>query len=43
MNYCGVCLPTIYSHYLNDVEVIRGRNKLYNELLSLQSTTEILQ
>lgn len=30
MNYCGVCLPTIYSHYLNDVEVIRGRNSLYN-------------
>jgi processing peptidase subunit beta len=33
MNYCGVCLPTIYSHYLNDVEVKRGRNNLYNELL----------
>jgi len=34
MNYCGVCLPTIYSHYLNDVEVIRGRNKLYNKLMN---------
>lgn len=33
MNYCGVCLPTIYSHYLNDVEVYRGRNSLYNRLL----------
>jgi len=33
MNYCGVCLPTIYSHYLNDVEVVRGRNHLYNKLL----------
>ena len=22
MNYCGVCLPTIYGHYMNDVEVI---------------------
>ena len=33
MNYCGVCLPTIYSHYLNDVEVIRGRNFIYNNLL----------
>ena len=30
MNYCGVCLPTIYSHFLNDVEVFRGRNALYN-------------
>lgn len=35
MNYCGVCLPTIYSHYINDVEVIRGRNALYNELMSI--------
>jgi len=37
MNYCGVCLPTIYSHYLNDVEVIRGRNHLYNQLLTTES------
>merc|ERR1712166_856723 len=28
MNYCGVCLPTIWAHYLNDVEVIRGRNAM---------------
>jgi len=34
MNYCGVCLPTIYSHFLNDVEVYRGRNHLYNSLLT---------
>lgn len=33
MNYCGVCLPTIYSHYLSDVEVVRGRMALYNSLL----------
>ena len=33
MNYCGVCLPTIWAHYLNDVEVIRGRNAMYNDLL----------
>jgi len=33
MNYCGVCLPTIYSHYLSDVEVVRGRMHLYNSLL----------
>jgi predicted Zn-dependent peptidase len=38
MNYCGVCLPTIYSHYLNDVEVYRGRNGLYNKLLTREST-----
>jgi processing peptidase subunit beta len=41
MNYCGVCLPTIYSHYINDVEVIRGRNHLYNHLLHLQSSSDI--
>ena len=40
MNYCGVCLPTIYSHYINDVEVIRGRNFLYNNLLKLQSSSD---
>jgi hypothetical protein len=37
MNYCGVCLPTMYSHFLNDVEVYRGRNHLYNELMSNQT------
>lgn len=37
MNYCGVCLPTIYSHYLNDVEVIRGRNHLYNHMMQVGS------
>jgi len=35
MNYCGVCLPTIYGHFINDVEIVRGRNTLYNELLTL--------
>ena len=42
MNYCGVCLPTIYSHYLNDVEVIRGKNKLFNELISIESASDAL-
>ena len=41
MNYCGVCLPTIYSHYLNDVEVFRGRNNLYNTLLRRESPSDI--
>lgn len=43
MNYCGVCLPTIYSHFMNDVEVIRARNMFYNELLDLQSSADIMQ
>lgn len=41
MNYCGVCLPTVYSHFLNDVEVYRGRNSLYNKLLNRESPNEI--
>ena len=41
MNYCGVCLPTIYSHFLNNVEVFRGRNKLYNKLIAREAPTEI--
>jgi hypothetical protein len=43
MNYCGVCLPTIYSHYLNDVEVYRGRNSLYNNLLRREAPSNIVQ
>ena len=41
MNYCGVCLPTIYSHFLNDVEVYRGRNNLYNKLLTKENSDDI--
>lgn len=43
MNYCGVCLPTIYSHYVNDVEVFRGRNSLYNKLMTRESPSEVVQ
>ena len=43
MNYCGVCLPTIYSHYLNDVEVFRGRNNLYNSLLNAEAPSQIVR
>jgi predicted Zn-dependent peptidase len=43
MNYCGVCLPTIYSHYLNDVEVFRGRNMLYNKLMAHEAPCQILR
>lgn len=43
MNYCGVCMPTIYAHYLNDVEVFRGRNSLYNGLLKAEAPAQIVQ
>jgi processing peptidase subunit beta len=42
MNYCGVCLPTIYGKHLNEVEVIRARNKLYHELMHIESATDVL-
>jgi len=42
MNYCGVCLPTIYSHVINEVEVIRGRNHLYNELMQDNEDQKIM-
>lgn len=41
MNYCGVCLPTIYGHYINDVEVIRGRNFMYNQMLNTETPESI--
>lgn len=41
MNYCGVCMPTIYSHFMNDVEVYRGRNHLYNELMTNQKSCDV--
>jgi processing peptidase subunit beta len=41
MNYCGVCLPTIWAHYLNDVEVIRGRNSMYNQLLRTETPEDV--
>lgn len=34
MNYMGVCMPTLYASYMNEVEVIRGRNHLYNTLMA---------
>jgi processing peptidase subunit beta len=43
MNYCGVCLPTTYSHFVNDVEVIRGRMNLFNKLLGTESLESISQ
>ena len=35
MNWCGVAVPTFYADYINDVEVVRARNVLWNELMSI--------
>ena len=42
MNYCGVAMPTIYSHYCNNVEVIRARNALYNELMNGYNNSTVM-
>lgn len=42
MNYCGVSLPTIYGNFISEVEVVRARNALYNELLTIQSSSDIM-
>lgn len=42
MNYCGVCIPTIYSHYLTDVEVFRGRASYFNKLLNREAPSQII-
>lgn len=43
MNYCGVAAPTIYSEYVSEVEVVRARNVLWNELMSIQSASNVMQ
>jgi len=40
MNYCGVSVPTIYSHFVADVEVIRARYHLYNHLMQRSNDTK---
>ena len=40
MNYCGVNLPTFYSDYVNEVEVIRARNAMWNGLMKQTSPQE---
>jgi len=41
MNYVGVGVPTIYAHFMNDVEVYRARANLYNELLRKEHHSDI--
>ena len=42
MNYCGVCMPTIYGHYVNNVEVVRARNRLYNDCMNFYNDTNVV-
>lgn len=41
MNYCGVAIATAYGHIVNDVECVRARNSIYNELLNKEHHKDI--
>ena len=43
MSHLGGTIGEIFSHYLSDVDVTRAKNKLYNELLSVQSASDVMQ
>jgi hypothetical protein len=43
MNWAGVAVPTFYADYINEVEVVRARNVLWNELMSIQSASDVMQ
>lgn len=43
MCYYGISMPANYGLYLNQVEVFRGRAKLWQELLNIQSPSDVLQ
>ena len=43
MSYTGAIIGQIFSEYLTDAEVTRAKNKLYHELLSVQSASDVMQ
>jgi processing peptidase subunit beta len=38
-----MAVNTIYGHYMNEVEVFRARNRLYHELMNIQTVSDVLQ
>lgn len=43
MAYTGIFIPACYGLFVNQVEIYRARAKLYNELLSIQTPSDVLQ
>lgn len=41
MNYCGITVPTTWSEWCTEVEVVRGRNSLWTQLMKNESTDGI--
>ena len=43
MTYTGLFIPPSYGRFINQVEIFRARARLYHELLSIQSPSDVLQ
>ena len=43
MNWCGAAVPSHYGEYVTEAEVVRARNVLWTELMSIQSATDVMQ
>ena len=43
MSYIGGIVGESMANYLTDIEVTRAKNKLYSELLSVQSASDVMQ
>lgn len=43
MNWCGLAAPTFYASLVGEHEVVRARNVLWNELMSIQSASDVMQ
>ena len=35
-------MPTIYGHYVNNVEVVRARNAMYNDMMNGNDNANVL-
>jgi hypothetical protein len=43
MNWAGLAAPVFYAEFINEVEVVRGRNAFWNDLMKESSPTEANQ
>lgn len=41
MNWAGAVVPTTYAHIVNDVECVRARNSIYNEMMNREHHLDI--
>lgn len=43
MNYLGLVTPSFYGYSVHEHEIYRAKNKVYNELLNIQSASDVMQ